>query len=867
MAELEARVILRATDLTSPAMRQMGRSLTGLGAQFRRLSRDAGLMQVAASMRNLRRSVGGLVAAAAPMGRALRTMTGVGAVGGVAGLAVGLRSSSRALDQFAKSARDLGMPVQTLREFTGVAEQSGIGVDQTRQALLRANRTFTDLRAGIGRTGDAINRMGYGDLADKLKNAENTTAAVGLMLDAINQAERQDVKLSLAERLFGTTDMTRMALPTAEFQAAMDAMGKTIGHVTDEQAAAVERANDAWDTLRKSMTSVADATMIELAPAMMKAGNEMAAWVVRHRNDIAPAISNTFKEVGAFFRSVDWVTVAAAINKIAGAIDSAVEGTVGWKAALYGLGGLAVWRVMSGLIRSVGSVGKDLFNVGKAVGGLAGNAAKLAPALGALGPKGWAAAAAIAAAGAAAWWLTGKRDDGTPGGRQPGDAGFAPIPRPPAAFAPIPRIVPDNARALGGPVRSGEVSLVGERGPELVRWARDGMVMPAGVTRQALAGQAGNDDAPGGLVAVMFAMRQSFGVLGASLERLRGGVDRLREVIERQSLVGAVPAGLPAMPRLPRGIGGVGAARGFPRPPRAASPGTGASGAPGAATGGGIPLGQDQALAVAMQFYGAHERAPKDRATLARFFKENGYSVDPAVTAWCAAFVGSALGAAGIKDTGSLVANSYLRWGEGVAAEAVRQGDVLVEHRGRGAGQTGGHVGFATGKSEMRDGRLFLERVSGNQRDSVMRDWVRADRVAARRKQVAPETAQRPRWEGIGAAPPRDPVVDRAINDNRRERPELVSGLRAVGDGLGPLPLRSGGDLDIAGAMRSGGGGFSEPQKVELGSGKLRVEIASDLPLKNPSVSYNGPIDPTLAIDNTGAMGFRAAPVMRRNVR
>ena len=60
---------------------------------------------------------------------------------------------------------------------------------------------------------------------------------------------------------------------------------------------------------------------------------------------------------------------------------------------------------------------------------------------------------------------------------------------------------------------------------------------------------------------------------------------------------------------------------------------------------------------------------------------------------WCAAFVGSVLAKVGIRNTGSLLAKSYLKWGEDVEALAFAEpGDVVVLHRGTKSWQ--GHVGF-----------------------------------------------------------------------------------------------------------------------------------------------------------------------------
>lgn len=120
-------------------------------------------------------------------------------------------------------------------------------------------------------------------------------------------------------------------------------------------------------------------------------------------------------------------------------------------------------------------------------------------------------------------------------------------------------------------------------------------------------------------------------------------------------------------------------------------------------------------------------------AAINSFLKRGGVDLDAATTAWCAAFVNSALAQVGVKGSGSQVATSFLGWGTGVKPGDIRRGDVLVEPRGRREGQTGGHVGFATGQTRFIDGIQQIEMLSGNASNKVQTDWVRASEVVARR--------------------------------------------------------------------------------------------------------------------------------------
>lgn len=79
---------------------------------------------------------------------------------------------------------------------------------------------------------------------------------------------------------------------------------------------------------------------------------------------------------------------------------------------------------------------------------------------------------------------------------------------------------------------------------------------------------------------------------------------------------------------------------------------------------------------------------------------------------WCAAFVGAVLARVGKQNTGSLLAKSYLNWGEKVSYKNAMPGDIVVLHRGNASWQ--GHVGFLVKKD-----RDYVHILGGNQNNQV----------------------------------------------------------------------------------------------------------------------------------------------------
>jgi uncharacterized protein (TIGR02594 family) len=100
------------------------------------------------------------------------------------------------------------------------------------------------------------------------------------------------------------------------------------------------------------------------------------------------------------------------------------------------------------------------------------------------------------------------------------------------------------------------------------------------------------------------------------------------------------------------------------------------------------------------------------RAALQDYLTTGGASLDPATTAWCAAFVGATLKQSGYEGTGSNMARSYLDWGQPV--DQPQRGDIAVFSRGDPNGPFG-HVGFFEGYNP--DGTIRV--LGGNQGDAV----------------------------------------------------------------------------------------------------------------------------------------------------
>ncbi|MEZ5907556.1 MAG: TIGR02594 family protein [Hyphomicrobiaceae bacterium] len=123
-------------------------------------------------------------------------------------------------------------------------------------------------------------------------------------------------------------------------------------------------------------------------------------------------------------------------------------------------------------------------------------------------------------------------------------------------------------------------------------------------------------------------------------------------------------------------------------------------------------------------------------ATVLDYYRDAGHGeVDRDEVPWCAAFVGAMLRRAGVAPSGSLMARSYLSWGDTLSEP--HPGAVVV--LSRTANPALGHVGFLV---ERRGADVLL--LGGNQSDRVGIDSFPLDRVLGYRWPHQPQAPSAP---------------------------------------------------------------------------------------------------------------------------
>lgn len=191
---------------------------------------------------------------------------GIGGGLSLAGFASSLRESAQRIDDLAKTSRKLGIATNQLAGLQVAADHTGVDIKSLNTAIQRMVRRIAQAATGTGEAKDAIIELGLS--ASELKQL-SPDEQFRQIADAFGNVSNQSDKVRLAFKLFDTEGVNlvrtlglgREGLEKYRIEA--EKLGIA---VSEEDAAQVERFNDAVSTLRQNFQGLASKVLIALAP-------------------------------------------------------------------------------------------------------------------------------------------------------------------------------------------------------------------------------------------------------------------------------------------------------------------------------------------------------------------------------------------------------------------------------------------------------------------------------------------------------------------------------------------------------------------------------------------------------------------------
>jgi hypothetical protein len=197
---------------------------------------------------------------------------------GVAAIGVATQKTAEAGDQFAKTARVIGMTAETFQELDYAAKMSG--VDNLEGSLQKLNKSVADVKSGTGSLTTYLKENDQ-QLLNQLQNVNSNEEAFDLLMDAIGKAPDEFTKAGLAQAAFGKSgqDLILLAHEGADGIAALREEARKYGVISNEAAANSEAYLDAQARLKTALAGVSTELTSGLLPGLTETITKVADFI------------------------------------------------------------------------------------------------------------------------------------------------------------------------------------------------------------------------------------------------------------------------------------------------------------------------------------------------------------------------------------------------------------------------------------------------------------------------------------------------------------------------------------------------------------------------------------------------------------
>jgi hypothetical protein len=220
-----------------------------------------------------------------------KTAGAIAGLAGVGGFALMIKSSLAAIDSTAKLARQIGASTQELSALGFAAEQSGASVDVMNSALLKMSRRVGLFAKGSGAAKSALTQLGF-----SARSLIGITAGAQFktIIAEISKLKTESERGAAAFEIFGNAGQQLLGI--------IDSGPAGLKQMTDEakrlgltfnamDAAKVEQANDALNSLKRTVGGLSNSLTIRLAPAITDIINKFTGLIT-----LAKSVNNIFPQ-------------------------------------------------------------------------------------------------------------------------------------------------------------------------------------------------------------------------------------------------------------------------------------------------------------------------------------------------------------------------------------------------------------------------------------------------------------------------------------------------------------------------------------------------------------------------------------------
>jgi hypothetical protein len=246
-------------------------------------------------MRRLSREMDAANTRVAAFYRRVQIAAAAAAAAFAAGAAAMIRSGLQVIDNQAKLAASLGTTVESIQVLERAGDLAGVSMGEIEQATIQLTRRLSQAAAGTGAAVGALERL-------KLTSQELQRLPLDQRIAAIQEALARYVpeaeRAAVASQLFGDrAALTFLRIDTATLRTATQDVRDFGVVVSQQDAAQIERTNDAISRLGLIWRGLSNQLAVAAAPALEAVANALAA-ISRTTGPLGQAIRLLFDNLG-----------------------------------------------------------------------------------------------------------------------------------------------------------------------------------------------------------------------------------------------------------------------------------------------------------------------------------------------------------------------------------------------------------------------------------------------------------------------------------------------------------------------------------------------------------------------------------------
>jgi hypothetical protein len=218
--------------------------------------------KTSAGFRKVRDGLGGISK------RVLNVRTAVAGLGG----ALALKQFSSQIDDIAKQSDRLGITVAQLQSLQFAASQTGTDAGELKKGFEKFNKSISEASTGIGTGVRAFEMLGV-SVTNTDGSLKNSNQLLNEVADGFTGVQDPADRVRIAMDLFGRSGagmVNMLQNGSEELNAIRDQFSDLTIELTGEQAKAVEEANDRFDALGRTFTSIGHQITSVMMPALAK---------------------------------------------------------------------------------------------------------------------------------------------------------------------------------------------------------------------------------------------------------------------------------------------------------------------------------------------------------------------------------------------------------------------------------------------------------------------------------------------------------------------------------------------------------------------------------------------------------------------